>query len=256
MEEKNRLILVAAITVVIAAAMFTSFGRSLLTTNLPIVTLPAPEQTQSSQSAPGAENSHSMLRVEVTPDTVQNVIASLARSSSYYREVTVETFWESGSSAVQVQVWVDGGWTHVRQPLPSGLIRHDLIGEEQVFYWYDGESVWCTAPASDISSDLAQRLPTYETVLSLSVNSISAAGYEAKGGIPCIYVEVYGSVAGYQERYWISVDSGLLVAAETITEEAEVVYRMNALTPIQSLPVSEQGLFCLPDGTVLHTISH
>ena len=256
MEEKNRLLLVAAITVVITAAMFTSFGRSLLATNLPAVVLPEPEQTQSSQSAPGSEISNSLLRVEVTSDTVQNVIASLERSSSYYREVTVETFWDSGSSAVQVQIWVDGGWTHVRQTLPSGLIRHDLIGEEQVFYWYDGESVWCTAPALDSSADLAQRIPTYETVLSLPVESISAAGYELKGGVPCIYVEVYGSVAGYQERYWISVDSGLLVAAETMTEETDVVYRMSALNPIQSLPVSEQGLFCLPDGTVMHAVSH
>ena len=128
-------------------------------------------------------------------------------------------------------------------------------GEEQVYSWYEGEAVWCTAPASVSSADLAQRLPTYETVLSLPMDSISAAGYETKGGIPCIYVEVYGSVAGYQERYWISVDSGLLVAAETITEQADVAYRMSALTPIQSLPVSHEGLFSLPDGTILHTVS-
>lgn len=256
MEEKNRLILVAAITVVITAAMFTSFGRSLMATSLPTVILPEPEQIQSGQSAPGEEVFHSLLRVEVTPDTVQNVIASLARSSSYYREVTVETFWDSGSSAAEVQIWVDGEWTHVRQTLPSGLIRHDLIGEEQIFYWYDGEAVWCTAPASDTSADLAQRLPTYETVLALPVDSISDAGYEVKEGIPCIYVEVHGSVAGYQERYWISVDSGLLAAAETIIEQNDVVYRMSALNPIQSLPVSEKGLFSLPDGTVLHTVSH
>ena len=52
------------------------------------------------------------------------------------------------------------------------------------------------------------------------------------------------------------MDSGLLVAAETMTEETDVVYRMSALNPIQSLPVSEQGLFCLPDGTVMHAVSH
>ena len=256
MEEKNRLILVAAITVVITAAMFTSFGRSFLATNLPTVTLPTAEQTQSSQSGFGSELSNSLLRVEVTPKTVQSVIASLARSSSYYRELTVETFWDSGSTSTDVQIWVDDGWTHVCQTTPSGLIRHDLIGNTQVYYWYEGDSVWCTAPASETSADLAQRLPTYETVLELPADSISAAGYETKGDLPCIYVEVHGTVAGYQDRYWISVDSGLLVAAETITEQTTLAYRMNALTPIQSLSASDQKLFSLPDGTILHTVSN
>ncbi len=249
------MILVVAITVVITAAMFTSFGRSLLATSLPVVTLPAPEQTQGSQSALGSESSDSMLRVDVTPDTVQNVIASLTRSSSYYRELTVESFWDTGSTSTQVQIWVDDGWTHVRQTTPYGLIRHDLIGEEQVRYWYEGDSVWCTAPADDTSADLSQRLPTYETVLDLDKESISSAGYEIKGDIPCIYVEVYSPVAGYQDRYWISVDSGLLVAAETIVEHTTLAYRMSALSPIQSIPSSDETLFSLPDGTVLHKSS-
>ena len=101
MEQKNRLILVVAITVVIIAAMFTSFGRSLLTTNLPTVTLPTPEQTQNNST--GTEASTSLLRVEVTPDTVQGVIASLSRSTSYYREVIVETLWDSNSTSTQIR---------------------------------------------------------------------------------------------------------------------------------------------------------
>ena len=55
---------------------------------------------------------------------------------------------------------------------------------------------------------------------------------------------------GYRERYWISVDSGLLAAAET-EKDGQVVYAMpsrDVVSPLDEL----QGIFTLPDGTVLH----
>lgn len=97
--------------------------------------------------------------MEVTPQTVQSVIRTLERSTSYYWELTVETFWTGGSSATSVQTWVDGGWSHTRQVLPSGLIRHDLISEDTVYYWYEGSSDYLTAPAEGGSADLAPAHP-------------------------------------------------------------------------------------------------
>ena len=257
MEQKNRLALVMAISVLIVIAMLTSFGRSLFTTNIPEVVLPSPDSSQGSSGADSSGDTalNQLQRVEVTPDTVQNVIASLSRSTSYYRECSIESFWgENGSTLTTVQTWVHGEWSHIRQTMPSGLIRHDLVGDGTVYYWYEGESSWRTAPADNTSADLAQHLPTYETVLELPKETITAAGYEQRDGFPCIYVEVSSPVAGYSERYWVSVDSGLLVAAET-TENEALVYRMSALTPIQSLTVTEEETFSLPDGTVLHQVS-
>ena len=59
-----------------------------------------------------------------------------------------------------------------------------------------------------------------------------------------------GTELGYTERYWISVDSGLLVAAET-EKDGEVVYAMTARDVVSPLDET-QGIFVLPDGTVLH----
>ena len=56
---------------------------------------------------------------------------------------------------------------------------------------------------------------------------------------------------GYVERYWISVDSGLLACAETALE-GQLVYRMSAFTVER--PVPSGASFELPDGTVLHTV--
>lgn len=254
MEPKNRLFIAIAVILLMVAAMFTSFGRSLFGLNPPSVVLPHPGDGTSSSTPAGSQpDADQYQTVEVTPATVQNVIATLARSDSYYREMTVETFWEGGSSAIPLQVWTDGGWSHIRQVLSSGVVRHDVVGEGDWYYWYDGSTQYEKAPADERSSDLAQRLPTYETVLDLDSKDITAAGYELRGGLPCVYVEVRTDESGLLERYWVSVASGLLVSAET-EQDGQIVYRMTAYTPV-TVPCPSTAPFHLPDGTVLHTIA-
>ena len=254
MDPKNRLLIAVAVIVVIVGAMFTSFGRSLFLLNTPSVELPDTSSQPGDGSAQGGDPSSGQLQtVEVTPDTVQNVIATLTRIDSYYRELTVEVFWEGGSSSTPVQVWMDGSWSHSRQVLPSGAVRHDLTdGESQtLFYWYEGSQRYETAPADELSADLSQRLPTYETVLALDPERITDAGYELRGSFPCVWVEVQLE-NGLQEQYWVSVDSGLLISAEMVRDE-QLVYRMTAYFPVQS-PCPSDASFQLPDGTVLHTL--
>ena len=84
----------------------------------------------------------------------------------------------------------------------------------------------------------------------LELEEIAAAGYENRGELPCVYVEVRRS--RQIQRFWVSVDSGLLVSAEA-EENGQLVYRMTAYTPPQT-PCPADGRFTLPDGTVLHRI--
>ncbi len=249
MEQKNRLMIVVAIVALMVAAIVTSFGRVLFAAKTSEVILP------SSSAGPGglsgsAGQGQDYQRVEVTARTVTGVVATLARPSSYYRELTVETFWNGGSSTTQVQAWADGGWSHSVQTLPSGAVRHDLTGDDTLYYWYDGAQQYEKAPADEKSSDLAQHIPTYETVLELEPEEITAAGYELRGELPCILVEVRRN--GQDQRFWISVDNGLLVSAES-EEEGQLVYRMTAYTPVQS-PCPSGGSFSLPNGEVLHRV--
>ena len=189
MDSRNRKIIVLAIVLLIAGAMVASFGRSLFALNTPGVVLPDSSAAQGDPSGSGSP-SEQYQQVSVNPRTAPAVVATLARPDSYYRELTVETFWAGGSSSVQVQVWADGGWSHSRQVRPSGVIRHDLTGEDTLYYWYEGSSRYETAPADERSSDLAQHIPTYETVVDLPPEEITAAGYELRGELPCIFVEV------------------------------------------------------------------
>ena len=251
MDPQNRKILVLAIVLLLAGTMVASFGRSLFALHTPEVVLPDASAAQDDPSGSGSP-SELYQQVAVSPQTAPGVVATLARPDSYYRELTVETLWEGGSSATQVQVWTDGGWTHSRQVRPSGVIRHDLTGEDMLYYWYEGSARYETAPADERSSDLAQHIPTYETVVDLPPEEITAAGYVLRGELLCIFVEVQPEDSPLVYQYWVSVDSGLLVSAETL-EEGTVVYRMTAYAPVQS-PCPTDAQFQLPDGTRMHTV--
>lgn len=247
MDPKNRLFIAIAVTVLIVGAMFTSFGRSLFVLNTPSVELPSGASSGGGSDVSSGSQSASdpYQTVSITPETVQNVIEkTLVRSDSYYRELTIETFWAEGSSSIPVQVWADGGWTHTRLVLSSGVVRHNLVGDGTLYYWYEGSSQWLSIPAEGHASDLSQHIPTYETVLDLDQEDITSAGYDLRGDTPCIYVEVTYE-EGHLARYWVGVDSGLLVSAEE-EQDGQLVYRMTGSNPS---PCPSDASFALPDGT-------
>ena len=129
-------------------------------------------------------------------------------------------------------------------------MRRSITDGQKTWIWYDSErSVYETA-AGDIDPDAEQRLPTYEEILALPVEDIAAADYRTFSDIPCLYVET-GERDGYVQRYWVSVESGLLVGAEKL-QNGETVYRA-AERPEES-PAVTTADFTLPDGTVLHTV--
>ena len=180
MEQKNRLLLTLLVIALIVGAMFTSFGRGLFVLNTPQVTLPKTESDQSGASG-STSDSRTYETLEITPQTVQSVIATLSRTDSCYRELTVERFWTGGSSSAQIRVWTDGGWTKVRRVAGNGSIRWDMVGPEESWFWYEGSRSYVSVPADQLAADLAQQIPTYETVLDLPPESITDAGYEVKG---------------------------------------------------------------------------
>ena len=196
MDQKNRTILVIAIAVTVVAAVFVSIVLPAITGRAPQVTLPNVNQETEGES-------QAFLPVEVTPETVQTVISSLSRPDSYYRELTVTLFWEGGESAEQVEIWADGGY--VRTTIATGGTVQYRVG------WGRGNSASGMRETKrgrkpklgDGTADLAQRIPTYEDVLDLDTQQITAANYEEKNGKDCIFIEVEG-VQGVVDRYWIA----------------------------------------------------
>ena len=141
---------------------------------------------------------------------------------------------------------VNGPWTRTDRTMPDGRARHTITGPETVYVWYNNEKSVYSGPVGAVSADVEQSIPTYEDILELSPEQISAADYRTISGVNCIYVEAAEDDGGYVLRYWVSVDTGLLVAAEKLLD-GQRVYRMEALTVDQTEPAATE--FTLPDGT-------
>ena len=178
----------------------------------------------------------------------QAAIETLHRPEAYSRTVTVEYLWTGGSGTIELSTAVSAPWTRVDRTLADGQVRHSITDGETTFIWYNGESEVYTGPAGAISADAEETIPTYEDVLALSPERIVQADYRVVSDVRCIYAETAEDAWGYAQRYWVSVDTGLLVVAERL-QKGETVYRMAALEADQTAPPAET--FTLPDGTDL-----
>jgi hypothetical protein len=144
---------------------------------------------------------------------------------------------------------VRNGWTRLDRTLVDGRVRHTLTDGETTYIWYNSERTVYTASAGEITADMEQSIPTYEEILLLSADTIAAADYRTLGeGVNCIYTETAEDTEGEALRYWVSVDTGLLVAAEKLLD-GETVYRMWETAIELSPSMTEE--FTLPDGTVV-----
>lgn len=209
------------------------------------ITLPEAEPSAGQDHESPGSADDALTVIEVTPSTVQAAIETLARPESYRRTVTIEQLWNGGSGSYEVTVTVNGPWTRTDRTMPDGRVRHTITGPEMVYIWYNNEEKVYSAPVGTISADVEQSIPTYEDILELPVEQIAAADYRTVSDVYCIYVETAEDEAGYVLRYWVSVDTGLLVVAEKL-ENGSTVYRMAALSADQT--TDTKGSFSLPDG--------
>ena len=193
-----------------------------------------------------SENLGAATPLEVTPQTVQAVVATLSRPDRYRRTVTVRRTWSGGSSDSELSVTVSGPWTRVDRTFPDGAIRRAVTNGAVTYLWYGDGPKTLRVPSGDITADNEQSIPTYEDVLRLSAEQIALADYHViESGADCIYIETAQDGA-YKRRYWIGASSGLLVAAETLLD-GNSVYWMEASEPEEPSP----DAFTLPDGTNL-----
>ena len=251
MEDRKRTVLAAVIIAVVLAAVLYSFFLNMFA-QTPELVLADPDADRSVEPSGESSGGQGGLMVEVSTQTVQSLIASLTRYESYSRAITVE-YYSAGQTAgtVSAQVWADGGWTRTDLTLSSGRVEHTVVGDGQLWLWYDKETAVYSGPAEDLSADLVQRLPTYEAVLALDKDSITAAGYVERDGLPCVFVEAVTPELNYVERYWISETGGLLMAAET-EKDGALIYVLSSREVVSPMEQTA-GIFALPDGTQLYT---
>ena len=228
MKRRHPLLIAGLVTLLLLAALLYFLFLSPLTVpktaevRLPELTERLPEQT-------GAAVPQELLQVEVNPQTVQAVIATLNRPDSYSRSIRASSYWDGGSSSALIRVWVRG--SQLRMNISGdGAERNYLMDGNTVTLWYgDDTSRRYTYGGNDPHlADGLQRIPTYEDILALDPSAIREAGCTmGDGGKWRILVAAEDQDFGYLDIYYISLNTGLLEAAEQWDGDS-LIYTMNA----------------------------
>ncbi|MBQ1271554.1 MAG: hypothetical protein IIY11_07830, partial [Clostridia bacterium] len=106
----------------------------------------------------------------------------------------------------------------------------------------------CSRGNFEVDDELV--IPTYEKILELDEENIVNADFSLYNEIYCVFVEAVDPVSSYRNLYYISVNDGLLVGAQSF-EGDTLVYSLSV--SVLDMPQDTNGIFSLPDGTVVKT---
>jgi len=227
---------IVLVLLIIGVIGFRFWGNNV---NTPSISIPSPSPDLSGDGAGESTN-----RLEVSPDTVQELLATLEPIDVYCRGFQLFTYWEGGEAEARISVWRDGDRFRVLHS-QNNVGRNTMLMDGQLHYWYEGSEQVFTVPVSggveDLLDDYA-RLISLDELMSLPKEDILDAGYEEKCGENCIFVE-YRSGDDRICRLFISVEKGLLIAGE-ITEGGKPIYLLESVFTDEKEPGDE--IFKLP----------
>ncbi len=237
------------VTIVILLLVTAFVAYSALNRDRPQIVLPDESSSTDGSQTGGDGVADVVSKVEINPQTVQYVIETLTRPERYTASMTLTAFWSGGSGTTGVEASMVPGCARLDTALPGGQTRHVIRTGDRTYVWYNKERTVYSGPAGAFSVDEEQWVPTYEDLLTEDPARIAEAGYETYQETGCVYAATAPDEGGYAEKYWVSVETGLLVAAERLQGE-NVVYRMELSGVQVGAPEAER--FVLPDGTVLY----
>ena len=230
----------------IAVAVFLGFhflgGGETATVTLPEVA------ESGGPDAQFPEGDGSGLRsVEILPETVQAVIRTLERPTSYHRLVETQLLSADGSLQSTAELWQRGSLIRL-DVSENGQTKHYILTEDTLYVWYNEERQVFTSSLPDSEelyqlADAFSAVPGYETLLHLDKKQILDAGYTQLDGQNCIYVRARSNALNYIEEYYIDNTTGLLLEASTY-DGGRLVHTMRA--GAADLTAPEDALFCLP----------
>lgn len=224
------------IALIIAIVAIRVWGGSVDT---PSIVIPSPSPEAGDSELGGSAN-----RLEVSPETVRELLQHVDRSDVYSRGYQLFTYWDGGEAEARVNVWQKGELFRVKHN-QNNVIKNILISGSDVHYWYEGSKSVYSASLSDTGDDVLDdyaRLITLEELMSLPDEDILRAGYDERDGESCIYVE-YESDGNRVYRLYVSVNNGLLISAEVL-ENDSLIYLLRSVITESSIPSDD--IFLLP----------
>lgn len=216
------------------------------------ITLPS-EQTEAPVVSQGDEpftSNDALQGVEIRPDNVQRVIASLSRPEAY--SYLVQNTLYEGMTAIHT--------LKRRQYFKQDVCRTDEISEsgntqrtilrkaDKIYAWESNSDRYYSGKAGNFTDDDSAMIPSYKTVLSLGIDQIVAADISNLSYEPCIRIDA--TQGAYRSVYYVSTISGLLVRADIL--KGDTIMRQCLVSSL-TMTAPADSVFQLPDGTSVLT---
>ena len=211
------------------------------------IQLPA-TQTQPDPEEPGKGEGVDFATVGV--DNVRDVLAQTPQTASYYQTLTLATIWSEGKSERQIEIFHSEGLTSLRIHSEK-TVQYYLTDGQTLYLWYEGdETAFRTQLSEELADSLILGIPNYRVILERA--HILQAEYVPVDDIAGARIFVTcGGNAGFTHRYWVDLNSGLLLRMDIMQDE-----QLTAQLTQQSLTLASPGdelfqsAFLLPDGSV------
>ena len=188
------------------------------------------------------ENAVRIAQIEITPDNVQQVIASLSRPDAYSCAVSNTLYWQNGNAVLQCRRYVREGADRIEQLDSSGTVSAvTLFYDGRLYAWSAGATTYYSGQAGAFSPTEQAMLPTYETVCTLPPEQILDAALTEFAGQPMIRVSAMQD--GLTAEYVISTVTGLLYSASFSRDGVRI---RSIQTSVLSLDPPHDTYFTLP----------
>ncbi|MEA4921271.1 MAG: hypothetical protein VB078_10190 [Clostridiaceae bacterium] len=187
--------------------------------------------------------------VDIGKDNIKRLIAAMHRPDKYHISVSSTVYHSEGQKTYAVDGYVDGSRSKTVIFGDSGKIEQNcILAGDSVYIWSQGSKTYYHGKAGSFTDDDYSYIPTYEKILQLEDENILSADFSLYNDVYCLFAETTDPATGYRNLYYISVENGLLVGAQSFDGDT-LAYALSA--EILEFPSDEASIFTLPDGTVI-----
>lgn len=187
--------------------------------------------------------------VKIDKSNIKRLIEAMRRPDQYHISAGSTIYHSSGQSTTVTEGYVSGEISKSVTLDQSGAPKeHCILTDDKVYIWAEGSNTWYEGSRGGFGVDNGLIIPTYEKILDLDEADITDADFSLYNEIYCVFVETSDPNSGYRSLYYISVDDGLLVGAQSFDGDM-LVYSLSV--SVLDMPQDMNNVFRLPDGTVI-----
>lgn len=241
---KNTVALILTVVFILVCGFIYSYYIRGLTDTPPSVTDKVPGDGEN-LPPPIDEGGAVAIAPDITNENVIRVVKSMEKASAYYQEGAVEVISGSSSIVTKYKTWAKNGVYKCELTTENNTVNV-VMTPKNSYYWASNSDKYYTAQTAEFKIEDVQGIPFVTELYDIPEDNVLSASVENHLNTAAIYTEVKDTSTGYNEKYWIGAQNGVLLKSETY-KNGSLIYRFQ--TDKFTYDVPDDSVFLLPDMT-------